>query len=57
MMLNKIDQVFATPQGKAMVLQTLRDGLVQNGLRQVAFKMGEGVCKERLSIAPHLGSH
>ncbi|MEQ9375850.1 MAG: CaiB/BaiF CoA-transferase family protein [Imperialibacter sp.] len=53
---NTMDQVFATPQGKAMVLQTIKNGLAQNGLRQAAFRMGEGIYKEWLSTAPHLGS-
>ncbi|WP_416866809.1 MAG: CaiB/BaiF CoA transferase family protein [Imperialibacter sp.] len=52
---NTMDQVFATPQGKAMVLQTLRDGLMQNGLRQVAFRMGEGLVAEEVKAAPRLG--
>jgi len=52
---NTMDQVFATPQGKAMVLQTLRDGLVQNGLRQVAFRMEEGLVAGGVKAAPRLG--
>ncbi|MEQ8530790.1 MAG: CaiB/BaiF CoA-transferase family protein, partial [Imperialibacter sp.] len=52
---NTMDQVFATPQGKAMVLQTLRNGLVQNGLRQVAFRMGEGLVAGGVKAAPRLG--
>ncbi|MEQ8687344.1 MAG: CaiB/BaiF CoA-transferase family protein [Imperialibacter sp.] len=52
---NTMDQVFATPQGKAMMLQTLRNGLVQNGLRQVAFRMGEGLVAGGVKAAPRLG--
>lgn len=52
---NTMDQVFAMPQGKAMVLQTLRDGLVENGLRQIAFRMNENFKAEELMRAPSLG--
>ncbi len=52
---NTMDQVFATPQGKAMVLQTLKDGLVQNGLRQVAFRLGDTFAAEGLLPPPSLG--
>ncbi|MEQ8417690.1 MAG: CaiB/BaiF CoA-transferase family protein [Imperialibacter sp.] len=52
---NTMDQVFATPQGKAMMLQTLRNGLVQNGLRQVAFRMEEGLVAGGVKAAPRLG--
>lgn len=50
-----IDQVFAMPQAKQLLLQSVKEGLKMTGLSQLAFRMGEGVVQDQLAAAPRLG--
>lgn len=52
-----MDQVFATPQAKELLLDHLQDGLALTGLSQIAFKT-EGVWKSSSILRPPgLGEH
>lgn len=52
-----MDQVFATPQAKELLLEYLKDGLVQTGLSQIAFKANVVWKSGAILEPPGLGAH
>lgn len=52
---NTMDQVFAMPQARELLLESVKNGLKMMGLSQIAFRMNENFRTDELIRAPGLG--